>query len=140
MKIGLLTYHISTNIGAMMQTYATCKAMRQLGHDVVIVDIRQPESKHSGLIKYITNMMFVKQAREHQKFRKEYYPPLTRHYNTVEELRKEPPMVDCLVVGSDQTWNPAIQWRIFLTLEPIQSGGFHMPAVSGWTSGINQRN
>ncbi len=31
MKIGLLTYHHSTNVGAMMQTYATVKALKQ--HD-----------------------------------------------------------------------------------------------------------
>ena len=45
MKIGLLTYHHSTNIGAMMQTYATCRALKELGHEVVIVDIRQPEKQ-----------------------------------------------------------------------------------------------
>ena len=49
MRIGLLTYHHSVNNGAMLQTYATVKALKQLGHDVFIVDIRQPEKQRGGI-------------------------------------------------------------------------------------------
>ncbi len=45
MRIGLLTFHYSMNYGAIMQTYATCRALQELGHDVTIIDFRQPEKK-----------------------------------------------------------------------------------------------
>lgn len=108
MKIGLLTYHVSVNIGAMMQTYATCRALTELGHEVVIVDIRQPEQQRRGVNGLLTDIVYARQRHNHQFFRDNYYPSLTRRYYSLEELRKKPPEVDCFVVGSDQTWNPAI--------------------------------
>ena len=43
MKIGLLTYHKSYNCGAVLQTYATCRLLKELGHEVELIDLRQPE-------------------------------------------------------------------------------------------------
>jgi len=108
MKIGLLTYHHSSNIGAIMQTYATCRALKELGHDVIIVDIRQPEKGHQGLKRMASAIFLGKHQHDLAKFEREYYPPLTKRYYSVEELKSSPPKVDCLVVGSDQTWNPDI--------------------------------
>lgn len=108
MRIGLLTYHHSVNIGAMMQAYATCRALRELGHEVVIVDIRQPEGRHSGITKLITDAVYLKRDADLRHFKDAFYPPMTRRYHSVEELRSDPPAVDCLLVGSDQTWNPDI--------------------------------
>ena len=92
----------------MMQTYATCRALAELGHEVVIVDIRQPEEIHSGLTKLIVNAVYAKRDCELRRFKKRFYPAVTRHYESVEDLRRDPPAVDCLLVGSDQTWNPRI--------------------------------
>lgn len=108
MKIGLLTYHHSVNNGAMLQTYATVKALKQLGHDVFIVDIRQSEPKRTGLTGMIVKLVYGKHDREVKKFKERHYPPLTRHYYSLAELRNNPPLVDCLIVGSDQVWNPDI--------------------------------
>ena len=96
------------NIGAMMQTYATCRALKELVHEVVIVDIRQPEEIHSGITKLIVSAVYVKRDAELRRFRKRFYPPMTRRYMSLEDLRRDPPEVDCLLVGSDQTWNPGI--------------------------------
>ena len=114
MRIGLLTYHHSANIGAMMQTYATCRALKELGHDVVIVDIRQQEKEHSGLKKIVSSILFGKHQRDLARFETEFYPPLTRRYYSFNDLCSNPPEVDCLVVGSDQTWNPYISKDIAL--------------------------
>ena len=114
MKIGLLTYHHSVNNGAMLQTYATVKALKQLGHDVLIVDVRQPEKKHSSLIGGVVNLLYFKRNKDIQNFRNSFYPTLTRRYFSVDELRNDPPQVDCLVVGSDQTWNPDISKEMAL--------------------------
>ena len=108
MKIGLLTYHHSSNIGAMVQTYATCRALKELGHDVVIVDIRQKEEQRQGLGRLASNIIFFVRNQKYKAFMRTFYPPLTRHYYSLDELRNDPPQVNCLVVGSDQTWNPDI--------------------------------
>ena len=108
MKIGLLTYHISPNIGAILQTYATCKALRQLGHDVVIVDIRQPEKTRTGLSGFMVKCFYSQRDKKIASFIDSFYPKMTRRYMNMEELKQDPPEVDCLLVGSDQTWNPAI--------------------------------
>ncbi|MEZ9976639.1 polysaccharide pyruvyl transferase family protein [Vibrio breoganii] len=38
MKIGILTYHDTFNAGAFLQTYATFKYLKDLGHDVEVID------------------------------------------------------------------------------------------------------
>ena len=108
MLIGLLTYHHSVNNGAMFQTYATVKALQSLGHEVIIVDIRQSEKKYSGLKNVIADAVKAKRFADARRFRDKYYPELTRRYYSVDELRSDPPAVDCLIVGSDQTWNVGI--------------------------------
>ena len=47
MKISLMTIWHCGNYGAEMQTYATVKALRKLGHDVEVLDFRLFESNHS---------------------------------------------------------------------------------------------
>ncbi|MBO4602831.1 MAG: polysaccharide pyruvyl transferase family protein [Salinivirgaceae bacterium] len=112
MKIGLLTYHHSSNIGAMMQTYATCRALKEMGHEVVIVDIRQEEDHRQGLGGLASNMIFFVRNQKYKAFKNTFYPPLTRRYYSVDELRNSPPKVDCFMVGSDQTWNLDISKEI----------------------------
>ena len=41
MRIGLLTYHHSANYGAVMQSYATCRALKELGHEVEFINFQQ---------------------------------------------------------------------------------------------------
>ncbi|MFN6571206.1 polysaccharide pyruvyl transferase family protein [Dendronalium sp. ChiSLP03b] len=40
MKIGILTFHHTTNYGATLQTYALWTTIKSLGHDVEIIDYR----------------------------------------------------------------------------------------------------
>lgn len=115
MKIGLLTYHRSSNNGAMLQTYATCRALKELGHDVQIVDIRQPEVAHTNpVVKLLVRLIYLKREYDTLNFRKKFYAPLTCNYSSIDQLRKSPPYVDCLIVGSDQTWNPNIAKDVLL--------------------------
>ena len=107
MRIGLLTYHKSYNCGAVLQTYATCRLLKELGHEVELIDLRQPEP-----IK-LRQLIFIPRFIKFHRFCKKFYPSLTRHYKTVEELRKAKLDYDCLLVGSDQTWNPLILTNTF---------------------------
>jgi hypothetical protein len=105
MKIGLVTYHYSANNGAMLQAYATIRALQSLGHEVVIVDIRQHENKHNGVKGAIAHVFNVRRDNNARAFRERFYPSLTKRYYSLDELKDCPPVVDCLMVGSDQTWN-----------------------------------
>lgn len=112
MKIGLLTYHHSNNIGAMLQTYATCRALKEMEHEVVIVDIRQKEERRRGVAGLVSDLVFFVRNQKYRAFKKAFYPLLTRRYYSLDDLGNNPPHVDCLIVGSDQTWNPAISKEI----------------------------
>lgn len=105
MKIAVITYHYSNNKGAVMQTYGLCKFLRDYGYDIELIDIRQKESTTSLLVKIVK--FFVVGYRMNKDM-KTFYPPLTRRYESVEELRNDPPKADCYIVGSDQVWNPNI--------------------------------
>ncbi|MBQ6689925.1 MAG: polysaccharide pyruvyl transferase family protein [Bacteroidales bacterium] len=42
MKVGILTFHRAQNYGAVLQCYALQEILRGLGHDVSVIDYRQP--------------------------------------------------------------------------------------------------
>ena len=112
MKIALITYHYSTNHGAIMQTYALCKFLIDKGYDMEIIDIRQDENWEVPI--HIKVAKYLIQKRRINNFIKENYPTLTHRYASIDELRKDPPKADCFLVGSDQTWNPLISKENFL--------------------------
>lgn len=102
MKIGLLTYHHSANYGAMLQSYATAQTLKELGHEVEFINLQQPEKKSPiGFLYFFRNLKY-------KRFREKYYPPETVKVSTKAELDEVAKKYDCLLVGSDQTWNPQI--------------------------------
>lgn len=106
MKIAVITYHYSCNNGAVMQTYALCRFLRENGHSVKLIDIRQDESeKQPFVVKFVKYFVFGYRI---NRVVKRFYPPLTKRYWTVDALKNNPPEADCYIVGSDQVWNPAI--------------------------------
>lgn len=112
MNIALITYHYSNNKGAFLQTYALCRYLKEQGHVLQIIDIRQEEGTDLGLIGRIIKDVIVGYRLKMDM--KKNYPPLTRRYTTIEELRADPPVADCYIVGSDQTWNPDISGKQML--------------------------
>lgn len=102
MKIGLITYHHSINYGAVMQSYATCRALRELGHEVELINIEQPEKKSSR------SFIFYFKLKAFRRFMQQFYPQETCVFHSLEELRAHKFNYDCLIVGSDQVWNPDI--------------------------------
>lgn len=102
MKIGLITYHYSQNYGAVMQTYATCRILKEMGHEVEIINIRQLEKRK------LRHLIFIPKYRNFKNFMKKFYPKQTPLIQTIKELRDIEFDYDCLMVGSDQVWNPMI--------------------------------
>jgi len=117
MKVGLLTYHHSVSYGATLQTYATYKLLEQLGHEVEIIDLRL-EEKQSIFYKFAFSLKLYDTKRLWERC----YPPLSKHYSDIESLQNATLDYDCIIVGSDQTWNPQIsknrRFAFFLDFGP----------------------
>lgn len=107
MKVALLTIWRVGNYGAEMQTYATVKALRLLGHDVQVIDYRLNELK--GLRLFIDNFLYslTPASKKFNRFWSTYIPA-TKHFVNAKDLRVNIPFADLYLVGSDQVWNPAI--------------------------------
>lgn len=106
MKIALITYYYSCNNGAVMQTYALCRYLKECGHEVELIDVRQKEPIEGSLaVKIIKPLIF---RLRFSKILRNYYPKTTKRYLSIDELQKDPPLADCYIVGSDQVWNPKI--------------------------------
>ena len=102
-KVALITFHRALNYGAALQTYATCKILRDMGYEVELIDVRIAERQN--LIRRIATLL---KKWRFARFRKRYYPKQTVRYHTMTEIRNNPPRADYYMVGSDQTWNPLI--------------------------------
>lgn len=123
MKIGLLTYHHSFNYGAVMQSYATVKALQSLGHNVEFINIRQDEHRS------LKHLVFLPKFILFDGFVKRFYPPETNLIKSYEDLCKEVTDYDILMVGSDQTWNPDISGDLCLAYF-LKFGNPNMKRVS----------
>ena len=104
MKIALLTYFAADNYGAVLQAYATIKALEQQGHEVALVNYTIPEPPRS----WMKNLLLYPKHLKLERFRGKWFKRLTRPYLSTAELQQDPPKADCYLVGSDQTWNPFI--------------------------------
>lgn len=110
MRIALLTIWHEGNYGAEMQAYATIRALKELGHDVEMIDIRLSDMRKCNwkgrLHKTLSNAI----CPVFHKFNHfwSHYIPTTQRYKTTEELKASPPKADVYLVGSDQVWNPEI--------------------------------
>ena len=113
MKIGIMTFHWAANHGALLQTYALQKSLESLfpGDKALIVDYKP--ARYEWNFKKVfnsRNMRVVRENLREVKKEKLLAPfrnniPKTKHYDSVEELMKQPPDCDVLIAGSDQIWN-----------------------------------
>lgn len=133
MKVSLITYHDEDNYGAILQAYATYKALKQIGVDAEIIDYRMPHKQS-----IISKVVFALRRYRHQCFRKKFFDKRTRVYNSLQELLVDPPKSDCYLVGSDQTWNPEISKEHAMAYF-LDFGGDEVKKVSYAASiGLNQ--
>lgn len=108
MKIGILTFHRANNCGAVLQCYALQEAIKSLGHEVCIIDYRQPyiERLYSIRTPLYPRSTFLNRCIinlrslfSFSRFRKKYL--------NVSDLVKDGifPECDIYVIGSDQVWS-----------------------------------
>ena len=111
--------HKVLNYGSALQAYALQTVINKLGHNAEIIDYIYPNEYHKKnvsqpngwilLIKTIIDFLrgFPKKRKElsFKKFYKEQFK-LSKTYNSMEELKNDPPVYDVYMTGSDQVWNP----------------------------------
>lgn len=109
-KIYILTFHRAVNYGAVWQCFALTQVLKSGGFDVQVIDYFPDFLKrhHTKLPKkplnFILKLLIIRKL---NKFvNKEF--PLTKQYQTKEELKKNLPQSDIYICGSDQIWNKRI--------------------------------
>lgn len=128
MQIGILTFFWSNdNYGQLLQCYALQNYLKNKGHEVFVVnyDYRNDINKTPfykrclkalNPIKTVKYLKYKKHSadvlaeqkkndRQFDLFRNKYLSFSYLEYNTIFELKENPPNADMYVVGSDQVWN-----------------------------------
>lgn len=114
MKTLTVTFHHTTNYGAVLQTYALQQTILSLGHENLVLETETGKNKKKTKLTirdlYIRCLSWLR--RKEMKILVKYFADfhkfelqLTRPYASMEDLRNNPPDVDCLITGSDQVWN-----------------------------------
>nr|WP_298561094.1 polysaccharide pyruvyl transferase family protein [uncultured Prevotella sp.] len=121
MKIGILTFHLAHNYGAVLQCFALQETLRGIGHDVMVVNYQQPyvleqfkpkrlmgvrsfvRATFDGNLKQYLHKGFLPFIKKHNfdTFRKCYLNESVKCYGT-----EDIPEFELYIVGSDQPWNP----------------------------------
>ncbi|MBQ6431383.1 MAG: polysaccharide pyruvyl transferase family protein [Oscillospiraceae bacterium] len=119
-RIRMITFHTPKNYGAVLQAYSLMTFLKQYSPDVKVIDFNTPHlrsiyplnskpARMKAVPHYLLNLLLTGQKkRKYAKFERFIARrfDLTRRYESLEELRADPPEADCYVTGSDQVFNP----------------------------------
>ncbi len=145
MRIGILTFQRAINYGAVLQAYALQQTLRSLGHEVWVINYRQPRVERTDrrpflkgdkwrLLKEFHLRSFLNFDREKKKTleRRERFDDFLNKYLCLTELcgPENIPDFDIYIVGSDQVWNSSICDG----LDPVFWGKFKRPDNSRFVS------
>lgn len=127
MKIGIITFQRAHNFGAQMQMFALSTFLKSIGHDVSVLDFRNPNIddiyvRFFNLRRYRFRNVFKGLKIFWKDFRKFYLPFAHSKIRKFSAFTKEnvkltggfckaedmPIDFDILIVGSDQVWNYSI--------------------------------
>ena len=114
MKIGLLTVHVGSNFGSVLQTVATAKILGEMGNEVEVINYIPPRMTIHGFIKKrkgILGKLKAIMGLPIMGINKQIYggflkknisltKPLYKKESIAEQCR-----YDAYIVGSDQVWN-----------------------------------
>lgn len=119
-KAAIVTLHRVYNYGSALQAYATQVIFQRAGYDTTIVDYITPQRTKKQIMKnaaagsnigmssvvyHIFKLfsIFLKELTFGRFLKKNLN--LTKKYITADDLKKDPPVADLYITGSDQTWN-----------------------------------
>lgn len=117
-KVGLLTYHHTTNFGSLLQTYALYKKVQELGYECEVIDYRNEAVEKREFVKKLYQCTSLRQIKNHLKYSKyrkrkaKAFSDFVRlnmkvseksyHINNIKEANGK---YDCYLVGSDLVWD-----------------------------------
>lgn len=115
-KVGILTFHYTTNYGAVLQAYALKKYISMLGYDVSIIDYRSAAEKSAmqvysvrdfrnpvNFIKYLTRKK--NHMKKIETFKQFIDQELCGDSHVVNDNTVICGIYDTIICGSDQIWN-----------------------------------
>ena len=145
-KVGIITIQRSSNYGACLQCYALYKYIEGLGYDCEIIDLHRPGVKHQNYrssrrfkpSRYSVKKVVTERIKKLcGKTVEHKYPrsairmdkmhgfnnrmKYSQTYVSPDELYANPPVYDIYISGSDQLWNPTMNYCVepyFLTFAP----------------------
>ena len=123
-KVAYLTRHTVSNYGSVLQSYATQRAIEETGNEAVCIDYYRADEKPNKLTKtrlamsgkwnknLLTKLIYIitqgpvyrYAGKKFKKFRK-ILKTTDVEYNTIDQLKENPPQADVYMTGSDQVWN-----------------------------------
>lgn len=121
MKTGIITFHRAHNYGAVLQCYALATTLKNLGHDVEVIDYLPTQFKieysiypfrHLSLIRKITQLVKLLPVLDikikRSKGFNSFISTLPLSKKSFDETNARFDNYDVIVFGSDQIWNPVL--------------------------------
>lgn len=118
MKSGTLTFHRTTNYGALLQTYALHKVLLSKGYDNEVIDYRSTvlENRYKRksvlfyarpkqLAKVILQNAYIRDNHKNFKEFSEKYLKISTDVYFSDTISSVDVLYDHIIVGSDQVWN-----------------------------------
>lgn len=124
MKVGILTRRYGYNMGSSLQAFAMAEMIKNLGHDVKIINYDESSAHPRWRIRpiidqalYYTRFILPRKLRAYlkhrhnqenrfKKFENTYFPITNKKISSSKKLAKIAVDFDKIVIGSDQIWNP----------------------------------
>ena len=143
MRVGILTFHRAHNYGAVLQCYALQETLKKMGHDVRIIDYRQPWieefyklysidmlKRNSGSVKDIYQYL-KKNTKKFMlaPFKNSHFRSFRDDFMNLTQpcFGSLPQEFDAYVIGSDQLWSLHCLGG---EADPVYFGDFERPAQS----------
>lgn len=125
MRIKTITCHDVYNHGASLQAYALQRYLVEQGHEVEIIDYKPPYLNNYYRLSTISNpkydrflvrslyllaklpgrLLSLKRKKAFDNFTATHLKLTTRRYDSNEALKKDCPIAEIYIAGSDQIWN-----------------------------------
>lgn len=115
MKIGIITYHRSNNVGALLQNYALQQVLNSCEFKTETIDYQCKYIEQNNRILFGKNLktnikkllefnVLIKREKKFQNFRKKYLEISSKRYNNsnIQICNND---YDVFISGSDQVWN-----------------------------------
>lgn len=118
MKVGILTYHHTTNFGSLLQTFALATKVEDLGYEYEVIDYRNEAVENRESPKQLLQCKSIREVRDYFKYegkkrkKADEFRLFTSHYinvsaecynkNNIENANLK---YDTFLVGSDLVWD-----------------------------------